>query len=80
LKAVIMTRTARAIVWMCTLCTVGCAGYSDRTRDARAALDAGRTRDAVALFNERLGVKTEKELPSDLKGEKSSSVRWLCSR
>jgi hypothetical protein len=70
LKAVIMTRITRAIVWMCTLCTVGCAGYSDRTRDARAALDAGRTRDAVALFNERLGVKTDKELPTDLKGEK----------
>ena len=70
MKAVIMMRTARALVWMCTLCTVGCAGYSDRTRDARAALDAGRTRDAVVLFNERLGVPTEKELPSDLKGEK----------
>jgi hypothetical protein len=65
-----MTRWRREWVLVCVLVVTGCAGYSDRTRDARAALDAGRTQDAVALFNERLDVKSEKELPSDLKGEK----------
>ena len=50
--------------------TGACAGYSDRTKDARAALDAGRTRDALKLFNERLDVDTEKDLPRDLQGEK----------
>jgi hypothetical protein len=65
-----VTRTARGILLVCALTAVGCAGYADRTRDARAALDQGRTHDAVVLFNERLGVDSEKELPSDLKGEK----------
>ncbi|MEY4582715.1 MAG: hypothetical protein RL701_7418, partial [Pseudomonadota bacterium] len=47
----------------------GCASYSDKVRDARAALDGGRTRDAVAIFNKRLGVDTEKELPNEIKGD-----------
>lgn len=65
-----MTRTTRVMLLGCALACIGCAGYSDRTRDARAALDQGRTHDAVVLFNERLGVASEKELPNDIKGEK----------
>jgi hypothetical protein len=65
-----MTYRRQGFVALCALAALGCAGYSDRTRDARAALDQGRTRDAVALFNKRLGVDTEKDLPNDIKGEK----------
>ncbi|HET8933067.1 MAG TPA: hypothetical protein VFN67_06505, partial [Polyangiales bacterium] len=56
---------------------VGCASYSDKVRDARSALDAGRPRDAIATFNKRLGVETEKEVPDDIHGEK---VLYLLER
>jgi len=59
-----------ACIAVCASVVVGCAGYSDRVRDARAALDAGRPREAVTIFNQRLGVETAKELPSDIQGEK----------
>lgn len=54
----------------CALLSVGCAGYSAQLRDARAALDHGRPREALKVFNARLGVETEKELPDDLHGDK----------
>lgn len=58
-------------LWLCCLLLcVGCASYSDKVREARTALDAGRPRDALANFNSRLGVETEKELPDDVQGEK----------
>jgi hypothetical protein len=72
-----MASTPRAVVsaWAFALlvsigATTGCAGYADHTRDARAALDAGRTQDALALFNKRLDVDTEKQLPDDISGDK----------
>ncbi|HEX7481114.1 MAG TPA: hypothetical protein VF331_25140 [Polyangiales bacterium] len=52
----------------------GCAGYSDRTEAARSALDAGRTHEAARLYNKALGVDSEKELPANLKGEKTLFV------
>lgn len=64
---------ARLRLWCVFLwCAVGsgCAGYSGHTRDARAALDQGRTRDALTVYNKLLDVDSEKELPNDLKGEK----------
>jgi hypothetical protein len=68
-----MARTQHAMLGLCAwvglLALGGCAGYADRTKDARAALDAGRPKDAVVLINKRLGVESEKELPEDLNGE-----------
>lgn len=49
---------------------VGCASYSDNTKAARTALDAGRAREAADLYNEQLGVENDKELPPDLEGDK----------
>ena len=66
----VMSRATHVMVLACALTSAACAGYSDRTRDARSALDQGRTHDAVVLLNERLGVDSEKELPNDIKGEK----------
>lgn len=56
---------------MLALCIAagGCTSYSGRTRDARAALDAGNPREAVNIFNKRMDVESEKELPSKLQGE-----------
>jgi hypothetical protein len=60
------------LVCVLVLCAVagGCAGYSAHTRDARDALDRGRPRESLRVFNELLDVDSEKELPSDLTGEK----------
>jgi len=59
---------------VCVVCSVllsvGCASYSDKVRSARTALDAGHPRAAVHIFNERLGVESEKELPNDVRGDK----------
>jgi uncharacterized protein len=69
---------AGARLWLLGLMfCVGCASYSDKVRDARSALDAGRPRDAIASFNKRLGVETEKDLPDDIRGEK---VLYLLER
>ncbi|MGC4086999.1 MAG: hypothetical protein QM756_03680 [Polyangiaceae bacterium] len=48
-----------------------CASHSDRTQAIRSALDAGDAQRALGLVNERLDVKSEKELPSDSGSEKS---------
>ncbi len=52
----------------------GCAGYSDRTQAARTALDEARPRAAAALYNKALEVDSDKDLPTDLKGEKTLFV------
>lgn len=49
----------------------GCAGYSDRTLEARNALDAGRPKQALELFNEELEVDSAEQLPADLAGDAS---------
>src|SRR6187402_3440693 len=46
-----------------------CAGHSDRTLEARSALDAGNPEAALKLYNEELEVKTEKDLPEDTSGD-----------
>src|SRR5687768_11005007 len=69
---------ARIQLWLLGLLfCVGCASYSDKVRDARAALDAGRPREAIASFNKRLGVDTEKQLPDEIQGE---NVLYLLER
>ncbi len=49
--------------------SMGCAGHSARTLEARQALDAGEPKVALALYNAELEVKSEKDLPDDLGGE-----------
>jgi uncharacterized protein len=48
---------------------VGCASYSDHTKEARSALDAGNAEKALKLYNERLEVKSAKELPKEIGGD-----------
>ena len=44
---------------------VACAGHSDRTKEARSALDAGRTAKALELYDEELDVDRPEDLPKD---------------
>lgn len=53
---------------------VGCASYSDHTKVARTALDAGKAREAADAYNALLEVKSDKELPQALKGDKIVQV------
>lgn len=46
-----------------------CAGHADRTLQARTALDAGRPKAALALYNEELEVESAKDLPEDTGGD-----------
>jgi hypothetical protein len=52
----------------------GCASYSDHTKAARTALDAGRARVAADEYNKLLEVKSDADLPADLKGDKVVQV------
>lgn len=49
--------------------TAGCASHSDYTKDARTALDQGRTKDALAQYNDALDVESAKELPEKIGGD-----------
>jgi uncharacterized protein len=49
----------------------GCASHSDKTKDIRSALDAGRPRQALTLLNEQLDTKSEKDLPEKTGGDNS---------
>ncbi|HKU39441.1 MAG TPA: hypothetical protein VJR89_14885 [Polyangiales bacterium] len=67
-------RVAPLLAASVLLYAAGCASYSDHTKAARTALDAGRARDAANAYNELLEVKSDKELPDDLKGDKVVQV------
>lgn len=61
-------------VWrLCTLVLLsslaGCASYSEKTLSARSALDAGRPKEALQIYNEKLGVESASELPEEVGGE-----------
>lgn len=47
----------------------GCASHSDKTKNARSALDAGRPEEALNIYNARLEVDSAKELPKDVGGD-----------
>jgi uncharacterized protein len=47
----------------------GCASYSEGTKGARTALDAGQADKALSIYNEKLEVDTEKELPKNTGGD-----------
>lgn len=49
--------------------SLGCASYSEGTKAARTALDAGKPDKALAIYNEKLEVETEKELPKNVGGD-----------
>lgn len=59
---------AFAVLLACAV-LVGCAGHSDKTLDARTALDAGRTRKALSLYNEQLEVDSEKRVPPKIEDD-----------
>lgn len=46
-----------------------CASHSDKTKPVRTALDAGNEKQALALINEDLDVKTAKDLPEKVGGD-----------
>jgi len=46
-----------------------CASHSDKTKPVRTALDAGNDKQALALINEDLEVKTAKDLPEKTDGD-----------
>jgi hypothetical protein len=46
-----------------------CASHSDKTKPVRTALDAGNEKQALALINEDLDVKTAKDLPEKTGGD-----------
>jgi tetratricopeptide (TPR) repeat protein len=47
----------------------GCASHSDGTKGARTALDAGKPDKALSIYNEKLEVDTEKDLPKNVGGD-----------
>jgi tetratricopeptide (TPR) repeat protein len=47
----------------------GCASYSEGTKEARSALDAGKPDKALSIYNEKLEVDSEKELPKNVGGD-----------
>lgn len=47
----------------------GCASYSEGTKGARTALDQGKPKEALKLYNEKLDVESEKELPQEIGGD-----------
>lgn len=55
-------------VLLVALAPLGCASYSEGTLAARTALDKGKPQEALAVYNEKLEVESEKELPEDVGG------------
>jgi tetratricopeptide (TPR) repeat protein len=52
----------------------GCASYSEHTKEARSALDAGDADKALKLYNERLEVESAKELPKKVGGDNTLMI------
>jgi hypothetical protein len=48
---------------------VGCASHSDKTKEIRSALDAGRPKAALKLLNEQLEIDSEQQLPENTGGD-----------
>ncbi len=62
-------RTA-TLIFAAQMALAGCASHSDRTKEARSALDAGQPKRALELYNEALEVDRAEQLPDDLSGDK----------
>jgi len=65
-------------VLVVALAASACASHSDKTQAIRSALDAGDAATALKHVNERLDVKSEKDLPEDLGG--SENALYLLDR
>lgn len=64
------TRRATTTLYAALALTLAaCASHSDYTKDARSALDQGRTKDALAQYNEALDVESAKDLPEKIGGD-----------
>ncbi len=48
---------------------LGCASHSDKTKSARSALDSGNAAEALRIYNAKLEVESEKELPKTVAGD-----------
>lgn len=57
------------LVLALALAPLGCASYSEGTKAARTALDQGKPKEALEVYNEKLDVESEKELPKDVSGD-----------
>ena len=57
-----------------TFAVQACAGHEAQTLPVRSALDAGQPQSAIRALNEALGVKTDKDLPVDIQGDKALFV------
>jgi hypothetical protein len=64
-------RAALLFVVLAASFVAGCAGHSQRTLEARNALDAGYPKQALALLNEELEVDSAKQVPKELGSEGS---------
>jgi hypothetical protein len=58
-----------AVATCCLSALVSCASHSDRTKEARSALDANAPQRALALYNEELEVDSAKDLPKEVEGD-----------
>ena len=61
---------APTVLFAATLTLAGCASHSDRTKEARSALDAGQPKRALELYNEALEVDDAEQLPKEISGDK----------
>jgi len=61
-------RSVAAALLVCLFCW-GCAGHAARTLGARTALDEGRPKEALALLDEQLEVKSPADLPANVGGD-----------
>ena len=61
-----LLRLARAAGVVLALGPAACAGHSEHTLPVRTALDAGDTRGAIRLLDERMKVGGEGDLPADM--------------
>ncbi len=61
---------APTVLFAATLTLAGCASHSDRTKEARSALDAGQPKRALELYNEALEVDGAEQLPKEISGDK----------
>jgi len=52
----------------------GCASHSEKTMAVRTALNAGDPHGAIALLGERMGVKNDSDLPTDMGSENALYV------
>jgi hypothetical protein len=66
LNTAALLRRARVAGVVLALGPAACAGHSEHTLPVRSALDAGDTRGAIRVLDERMNVSAEGDLPADM--------------